>query len=393
MKYLSNNLRKIEQGRGKRKKRAIDWLAQVDVVDFLETLDVVNIHHASKDEWSFSCPFDGHKMGDASPSAYMNDGSINSDKATLWVCFGCGRKGNAIDFLAEHEHISKQDALRQIREHFAPDYRAPKHGSISQEFEERYAKHTEDASEPDTQVIPWEVYDEQFYVDWDSNKLRHPEWFKYMLSRGGFSPHTLNKWKIGYDTLSKRLTIPVCNPKGQLIGVKARRWRSSEIDSAKYKVLGDRPGTTGPYGFPRYEKSRVLFGLHVWLKASKQFVLVEGELDVIALYTIGIPAISTGSSSMSEHQAKLIREYCDQVIIMYDWDTAGINNALGFQDAEGEWHPGVAERLEPFIKVKVVRNHEMDPCSYIENGRKRDLESAIKGAISTTRLQSDFGVL
>lgn len=111
--------RERDNTRGRNKAKPVEWLHRVDVIDMLERLEVENISHSSHDELNFSCPFPGHSSGDSRPSAYMNDGSTQKDKATVWKCHGCGRAGNAIGFVAEHEDISKQQATQWLRELYA----------------------------------------------------------------------------------------------------------------------------------------------------------------------------------------------------------------------------------------------------------------------------------
>src|SRR3954466_16372698 len=106
-------------------ERNPEWLRHVDITEFLEALDIANIFQAKSDEIAFSCPFPGHSHGDERPSAYMNTGEKDWRKATKWTCFGCKRSGNAITFLAEHEHINRMLASARIKERFAPGFTAP----------------------------------------------------------------------------------------------------------------------------------------------------------------------------------------------------------------------------------------------------------------------------
>jgi DNA primase len=67
----------------------------------------------------------------------MNDGSKNPALTTVFKCHGCGRAGNAISFVAEHQGISRQKAALELKDHYAPGFRKPKFGSIQKEFEAR----------------------------------------------------------------------------------------------------------------------------------------------------------------------------------------------------------------------------------------------------------------
>lgn len=377
---LSETVARLERdhtGRRKKRKR-LAWLKHVDVVDFLEEFDIANISQATSDEVQFSCPFPGHTHGDATPSAFMNDGSKDDDLTTLWKCWGCGRTGNAVGFYAEYHGVTRQQARRDIKEHYAPGYKAPKYGSIAREFESRYQQSKERHAEPVIKTIDAEFL-RKFDVDWSYYAEEHGDQpdVRYILDRG-FTPGDLDDWGIGYDAISQRFTIPVCNPEGELVGFKGRAWRKSA--RPKYLVIGDK-GKRQRYGFPTYDKSLVVFGLDRCADSrSQKLVLVEGELDVISLWIMGVPAICVGGSSMSVEQAKLIREYCDEVVLFFDNDVAGKNALKGITKEDGEHKPGIIELLEPFLIVRVVGKHRYDANDYLRRSEQERCRDLIDGA-------------
>ena len=377
---LSNTVARLERGGGRRQRDSFDrWRRHVNVIDFLENLDVANISQATADEVLFSCPFPDHTHGDASPSAYMNDGSKYPDKTTAWKCWGCKRNGNAVTFLAEHSNITKQEAKAQLRQHYARGYIAPKHGSIALEFEARHKAAKERHEEPTVAKLDPELL-RKFDVDWSYYAEEHGDQpdVRYMLDRG-FTPATLDDWGIGYDDGSKRFTIPVCDPDGDLVGFKGRAWRKNA--RPKYLVLGDKEKRQR-YGFPTYDKSLVVFGLDRWGHVNR-YVLVEGELEVISLWVMGIPAICCGGSSVSVEQAKLIREYCDEVTLFFDNDVAGTHGLHGYERSDGEHRPGTIELLEPFLRVRVVGKHRYDANDYLKRGEQHRCHELVKAAKSS----------
>jgi DNA primase len=358
------------------------FLHNVDVIDFLEALEVENVSRSTADEVQFSCPFPGHTSGDATPSAYMNDGSIDASRSTYWKCFGCNRHGTAITFYAELEGISKAEAARHVRETWGASYRAPQ-GGIAAEFEQRLRKRYEQRNSVPFKEISWDHYDDLFGVDWEAAYDRYrfspacPEAVAYMFKRG-FTVKTLIDWNIGYDAIGYhgRLTIPVCNVDGTLIGVKGRAYEDAR---PKYKILGDRPDRFPRYKFRPYEKARVVFGLDRVKKAGR-LVMCEGELDVIALAQHGIPAIAVGGAQLSGDQARLIRDYADEVVVFFDSNDAGYRATWGWPGVDGVWHPGLVERLAPFLSVRVVENHTHDASALVQKGRVRELYSLIRTA-------------
>jgi DNA primase len=196
-----------------------------------------------------------------------------------------------------------------------------------------------------------------------------------MMSRG-FTPGECEQWGIGYDEFTRRLTIPVCDPDGNLIGVKGRAWQSDR--KVKYEIIGDpdpdserakkrKRKRKKKLGFAPYEKSLVVFGLDKWGEQPR-YVFVEGEIDVMSLWRMDIPALCTGGASMSETQARLIREYTDEVVLFLDNDTAGSNAVWGIEK-DDERKPGIVDLLEPFIRVRIVGPHRFDANDYLVRGK------------------------
>lgn len=395
MASLSRHVARLDKDHIRRKRRGQpDWLKHVDVIDFLERCEVANISFATKDEILFSCPFPGHSHGDEKPSAYMNNGSVSPRDNTKFKCHGCQRSGNAISFLADHEGISRQQATRELKKVYSPGFTKPRDG-IGAEFDRRRIELAEEREQQrlgkTIPTIPWDDYYESFGVDWRhvSKHHRNDEDVAYMLDRG-LTVKTLEHWSVGYDERSDRITIPICNEQGELVGVKARALDRDV--RPKYLILGDKPKPRNrrkrkPYGFRHYEKSLVVFGLHECQKNDGRLVFVEGEIDVISLWQVGIPAICTGGASMSVEQARLIRRYCDEVILFLDDDNAGSNGVWGIDTKDGEHKPGIIETLEPFVRLRLVGRHKRDPNDYLRRGEIDRVERLISKAKPTYLLR------
>ena len=164
----------------------------VDVEDFLESLEVENISKATEEEFKFSCPFPGHQHGDQNPSAYMN---IDT---TAWMCHGCKRRGNAVTFLAEHETVTVMKATRWLHERYGGVGSDPDAYSARSELEKLWAKNEQPGDRmTDTKLDPDIIND--YAVDWKlvEETGDRPGWGQYMFDRG-FTFATLNEWEIGY---------------------------------------------------------------------------------------------------------------------------------------------------------------------------------------------------
>lgn len=322
-------------------------LSKVDVYDFLRALGIRNIHPDDPkqmslvDEIQFSCPFPGHNFGDESPSAYMNV------ESTAFFCHGCKSKGNAIHFLAKLEGISPLLAARHIRERYGSEFLET--DSFSYELENQLfdSNKLQDNSE--------HLTDESSCHLEELLGVQFPEPCLDYLHKRGFCDGAIRAWQIGYDPISDRIAIPVRNENGVLIGFKGRSYRPEH--KPKYLVLGDRPKRPKGYGFPTYDVSRVVFGLDKFIPHAHEFnhklIIVEGELNVIALWQYGIKnVVSLNGSHASSHLIDLVLSQANEVIIFFDSDNAG---------RKGRDKAALA--LSPYIPVKLVEDHDGDPAS------------------------------
>lgn len=270
------------------------------------------------------CPFHGEK----SPSFVV------SNQKNIFKCFGCGVGGDGIEFVMKHENLGFIEACKVI---------ANQHGVIIEETE---VKGKTEEQKNDEEVMMQlmrrasEVYRDNIQapileylsnnrklssdsiIEWQLGlchdwKLLAPE----LINAGTYKlAETCGLLKTGngntYDFFHHRITIPIHNAHGQVIGFGGRILPG--VEGSKY---------VNPIENPLYPKSKILFGLH---KARKQFqrhggaVLVEGYFDVIKLHQHGWDnTIATCGTALTEDQAKLLKRNTDTVYLMRDGDKAG----------------------------------------------------------------------
>jgi DNA primase len=137
----------------------------------------------------------------------------------------------------------------------------------------------------------------------DPYKFRHP-----YLERRGISETVQRMFKIGYDKRSKAVTIPWFDNRG-LANIKYRRTESKIF----WYYKGGKP------------LRDLIFGInHIYARRDSQAVLVEGEVDALYLWTVGIPAIAIGGSAFTEEKADLIkRSPIERLMIATDNDAVG----------------------------------------------------------------------
>lgn len=312
------------------------------------------------------CPFHNEKT----PSFNV------SPAKGIYKCFGCGKGGDAIEFIKEHEKYSFEEALR---------YLANKYRIGIEETESTQEEKQKQANDESLFII------NNFAQQYFSEKLFNNEEGKsvglsYFKERQ-FREETIKKFQLGYaldsydafmkEALSKgynlellkkigllkekdgkvydfyrgRVMFPIHNLSGKIIGFGGRILKK-EKSPAKYINSPESE---------IYNKSKVLFGLFFAKKSipeKDECLLVEGYTDVISLHQGGIEnVVASSGTSLTQEQVRLIKRYTENITIVYDGDAAGIKAALR----------GLELVLEVGMNVKIVVLPEPeDPDSFIQ---------------------------
>lgn len=270
------------------------------------------------------CPFHNEKT----PSF-----SVNQQKQ-FYHCFGCGVGGNAINFLMQYNHFHFVEAVEWLAEKVG--FELPKTTenvsdnqprrtqlallkNISQ-FYQQCLKQTPDAIEYlQSRGLTGEIA-KQFQIGfappgWNNLQKQFPgRDNQQQLIQTGMLIHKDNG--NTYDRYRNRIMFPIINRKGDVIGFGGR-----VIDA------NDNPKYLNSPETPIFHKSRELYGFYHTLNAQSQLsqvVIVEGYLDVIALFQHDVPyAVATmGTATTKDHIHQLTR-YCKHLIFCFDGDKAG----------------------------------------------------------------------
>jgi DNA primase len=353
-------------------------LSYINARDLLESTGISNIS-VSGGEITFSCPSPEHAHGDSTPSARMNL------ETTAFMCNGCSWRGNAIHFLSKYKSIPETVARRLLEERYGGSLLGVPIDDLVNEVK-RIMK--DDIKMEEKRVTPSAMWIDYFKVDWDSYGL-HPA-IDYMIDRG-FSSDILNKWDIGYDRYSDRITIPIRDDYNNLIGFKGRTWKQNE--RIRYLILGDRKRNEMTrtlascprpihYGFDPYKKSDFVFGLRNYIYSTydlgedenSHIIICEGELNVISMDQKGFfNAVSIAGSEFSDKQCDLIRTYASSATIFFDNDKAGKRGSKQ-----------VVEKLSPYISLKVVQDAPGDAAEL----SKEQIQGLLSGAESALLLEA-----
>ena len=311
------------------------------------------------------CPFHGEKT----PSFTV------SPAKEIYKCFGCGRSGNTITFLMEHEKYSYVEALRwlaarynveieetEVSDEVKQQQQAADSLYILNSFAQKFfATHLFESDEG--QDIALSYLHERGFTDETIQKFQlgyNPQArdaFAKAAVQNQFSADVLQRSGLAVnrneelvDNYRGRIIFPVHNNSGKVIGFGAR-------------VIGKADKAPKYINTPEnelYIKSKILYGLYfarLAIDKNDECLLVEGYTDVISLAQAGVEnVVASGGTSLTTDQLRLIKKYSNNLTIIYDGDTAGVKAALR----------GLDMALEESLNVHLVLiPGNEDPDSYV----------------------------
>ena len=313
------------------------------------------------------CPF--HK--EKTPSF------IVSPAKGIFKCFGCGKAGDSVRFIMEHEHYSYPEALRFL---------AQKYGIIIEEkeqtpeemvaqnerermfnvnsFAQQYFSSTMKNDEEGL-AIGMSYFRERGFRDAIIDKfqlgycLNQRDAFIQHAIKNGYSKELLLKVGLAsgneertYDKYQGRVIFPIHNLTGKVIGFGARILSG---DKTKAKYLNSPESEI-------YNKSQTLYGIYFAKSEISRLdncILVEGYADVLSMHQAGIEnTVASSGTSLTTEQIRLISRYTKNITVLYDGDSAGIHAALR----------GTDMILEEGMNVRiVVLPPDEDPDSFVQH--------------------------
>jgi DNA primase len=324
--------------------------------------DFVNLKRRGAN-YSGLCPFHNEKT----PSFNVNPAR------NIFKCFGCGKAGDPITFVMEHEQISYPEAIK---------YLAKKYRIELQETEFTDVQRQEQQAIDSLYLVnqfAQDYYQTQLF-DTDKGKSIGLSYFK----QRGFREETIRKFGLGFaqaemdgllraskvagynlellkklglatqydrDFFRERVMFSIHNLSGKVIAFAGR-------------IMGKDPKQPKYINSPEtdiYYKSKVLYGIYFAKKAVRQedeCLLVEGYTDVISLHQAGIEnVVASSGTALTPDQIRLIKRFSNNIKIIYDGDAAGIKAALRGLDL------ALAEDMN--VRLVLLPDGE-DPDSYVQ---------------------------
>lgn len=324
------------------------------------------------------CPFHNEKT----PSFTV------SPSKGIFKCFGCGKGGNAINFIMEHEHLSYPEALRYLANKYNIEIQEKELSAeeveeknvrdslqivtnfAARHFQENLKNHQEGRSvglsylkERSIREDMIDKFDLGYSLDqWES--------FTQAALQKGFKQDYLEKTGLTivkedkrYDRFRGRIMFPIHSLSGNVIGFGGRTMKKDE-KTAKYINSPESE---------IYHKSNILYGIYHAKKAitkNEKCYMVEGYTDVIALHQKGIEnVVASSGTSLTENQIRLVKRFTPNITIIFDGDPAGIKASLR----------GIDLILEQGMNVKILLLPEgEDPDSFSKKQGASDLVKYIE---------------
>ena len=326
------------------------------------------------------CPFHNEKT----PSF-----TVSPNKG-IYKCFGCGRGGDSVNFVMEHEHFSYPEALKYLANKYGIEVpEEEKSDEEQQAYNEReslyivldhaakyYRKHLLDSEEGKLYALSYvrergitddssELFELGFApTAWDlfTKDALKAGYSEEKLVEAGLSLTSKNENLI--DRFRGRIMFPIHSLSGRVIGFGGRILKQKDKKEAKYINSPDTPV---------YNKSKVLYGLYQAKRAIKEkelCYLVEGYTDVIAMHQAGVKNVCAASgTSLTEGHLRLIRRYTTRICFLFDGDAAGIKASLRAIDMAVE---------EGFDVFALALPEGEDPDSFSRKSGQHGLESYLK---------------
>jgi DNA primase len=369
--------------------------AKTDIVAVLS--EYIDVKKAGKN-YKALCPFHSEKT----PSFMI------SQELQIYKCFGCGEGGDVFDFLQKYEGMDFYESLKHLAEKAGIKLQPLSSGQkgekekiyeINQEAHRFY--HYLLTEHPVGKIaLSYLVKDRDlklqtintFGLGYSPDKPFALK--KYLSDRKKIPVSDLvaaglvfMKEGLAFDRFRGRVIFPLHDHRGNILGFAGRILPSERAkDLAKYI---NSPET------PVYHKSNVLYGLNIAKKdiqKSKTAVIVEGELDMISCWQVGVKNVAAiKGSALTQEQVKLLGRYAQSVVLALDADVAGDTAARrGIQIAEKEG-----------LEIKVAKLGEYKDPDELARKDPGKLSSYIEKAVgvwdylidsSFSRLKGDTGL-
>ena len=352
-----------------------------DAADMVEIVSAyTDLRQRGKDWWGL-CPFHDEN----SPSFKVNP----LDK--LYYCFGCEAKGDVFRFVEEKEGLSFPEAVESLAERYAVEIERDREDPRAEAARRKKAR-------------LYEVLERTaaFYAKylWEGEKREAVKAREYLAGRGlqeeslrkfgvGMAPNRWDAVLLGgqsagfkieelfeagllrrnkrgaYDHFRQRITFPIRDQRGRVLGFGARAQRREE--RAKYVNSPESD---------LFRKSSMLYGIDLAraeIAKAKRAIVVEGYTDVIALHQAGVEeTVAIMGTAITPEQLKMLGALTDTVVLALDADRAGADAMIRAQRVAGDRGMDLRVAAMP---------EDSDPADMLAEGRGEEFRALVEDAL------------
>jgi len=348
--------------------------------DRIDIVDIIGHYVKLKKKGSNQeglCPFHNEK----SPSF-----TVSAAKG-LYKCFGCGKSGDAIGFVVDHDKLTFIEAVESIaaKQNFSLEY--------EQETPQKKQQRQQDVEDKQLMQLVTNLAQDIYTKQLFAQPKDSPVW-QYLTTKRELTDEMCQFWGIGFapdawqtittpiinkklypaakatnlvgttegrtwDVYRNRITIPLHNTNGYLIGIAARHLPTGnkEVDDKQAKYLN-------PPESLLYNKSAYWYGLYQAITAkafapkngiTPPAIITEGYFDVISMHECGATnTICCGGTSITPQHIQQLKKYTSHFIIYTDGDEAGKKSALRLID----------DCITENIRVEIIETPGKDPDEF-----------------------------
>ena len=348
--------------------------SKVDIVEIISSY--IQLSTRGKNYFGV-CPF----HDDHSPSM-----SVSKDKQ-IYTCFSCGATGNVFKFLQDYKHISFMEAVKECADMCGIDIKLTPsmedtmlkknktlyemyevshkfyQNNINSSFGKKAKEYLYGRGLTDKEIKVFEIGLSLNDYDLLVKLLKKKEYSDKDILKSGLANANENGL---YDIYRNRIMFPLHDPYGHVIGYNGRAYEGNIVNRYVNSKETDL-----------FKKRDFLYNYHRAKNVArdkKEIIIMEGPMDVIRAYTIGIEnVVATLGTSFSSSHANLIKRLSNNVILCFDGDDAGLKGTKA----------AIKELEQIGINPKIVRlPGNADPDEYIKKNGKDKFVNLLNKAIN-----------
>lgn len=335
----------------------LDIKSKVNIVDVIS--EYLPVEQKGKNYFAI-CPF----HDDHNPSM-----SISPEKQ-IYTCFVCGASGNVFNFVANYEKVSFASAVKKVAQkaginldiNVKDDYKSKdtkydkyyKMFDITNKYYQNNIKSV--YGKKAIEYLHNRKIDDDIINEFEIGLSMNDNNVSKLLEKKGYDVNELidiglcgKKDNFIYDIFRNRIMFPLYNLDGKPVGFSGRIYngeKDSKYVNSKESII--------------FKKGNLLYNYHRALSHARekhQIIVVEGFMDVIRLYTIGIKnVVATMGTAITKEHANLLMKLSKNIVLCFDGDKAGEKATISALDA--------LEKIG--IIPKIIRlEDDLDPDDYI----------------------------